>query len=185
MPKGDVVITDAKALRALAHPARLAILDFLGRHGPATATECSEAAGLSPAACSYHMRLLARYGFVEDAGAAGDRRERPWKARGWAFDVREQTAAVTAAADVLLSHLIEQGNRLESAFVRNRHALPPEWDDATHIANKRFTLTPAQARELGRRIDELCDEYRDAEGGEGAEDVAVLVRLIPQRVEPS
>ena len=51
-----VEISDPRALRALAHPARLAILQHLVLDGPATATECAEVAGLSPSACSYHLR---------------------------------------------------------------------------------------------------------------------------------
>lgn len=48
---------------------------------PATATECAPVAALSPSACSYHLRQLARYGFVEqDHAAAANNRERPWRA---------------------------------------------------------------------------------------------------------
>jgi hypothetical protein len=59
-------LTDPGAVRALAHPGRYAILERLQLEGPATATECAQVAGLTPSACSYHLRLLARHGFVED-----------------------------------------------------------------------------------------------------------------------
>ena len=82
-------ISDPQALRALAHTGRYAILERLQSRGPATATECADVAGLSPSACSYHLRLLAKYGFVEedtsdDAAAAtagsgsGGRRSPGW-----------------------------------------------------------------------------------------------------------
>ena len=78
MPGNPVELTDPRMMRALAHPARIAIWAHLGLHGPATATECAEIAGLSPSACSYHLRTLARYGFVEeDPDSAADGRERP------------------------------------------------------------------------------------------------------------
>ena len=54
-----VEMTEPSAIRALAHPARMAILAYLDE-GPATATECSTAADESPSACSYHLRTLAR-----------------------------------------------------------------------------------------------------------------------------
>jgi DNA-binding transcriptional ArsR family regulator len=178
---GDVQL-EARALRALAHPARLAILDFLGTYGPATATECARAAKVSPAACSYHMRLLARYGLVEDAGG-GNGRDRPWKARGWSFDVSgDLSPAVRAAAGVLLADLVARGNRWERDFVLHRDRLSEEWSDASHISNKRLSLSPSEAQELGRRIEELCEEYRSDTPAAGAEDVALLVRLIPHRV---
>ena len=181
MSKGDVQL-NAHALRALAHPARLAILDFLGNHGPATATECARAAKVSPAACSYHMRLLAKYGLVEDAGG-GNGRDRPWKARGWSFDVSgDLSPGVRAAAGVLLADLVARGNRWERDFILHNERLPDEWKEAAHIANKRLSLSPSEAQELGERIDALCDEYRSDTPAAGAEDVAVLVRVIPHRV---
>lgn len=181
MAKGDVPL-NARALRALAHPARLAILDHLATYGPATATACAKAARVSPAACSYHMRMLAKYGLVEDAGG-GNGRERPWKARGYSFDVRgELPASARAAAAVLLADLIDRGNRWERDFVVNKDRLPDEWNAAAHIANKRLTLTPRQAVELARRIDDLCDDIREQTPEPGAEDFTVLVRVIPRRV---
>src|SRR5215813_7313093 len=87
-PENLLEITDPRALRALAHPARLAILQHLVLDGPATATECAEVAGLFPSACSYHLRALARYGFVEEDPSGGqDRRHRPWRARVVAISV--------------------------------------------------------------------------------------------------
>ena len=65
-PENPLEISDPRALRALAHPARLSLLQHLVLDGPATATECAEVAGLSPSACSYHLRALARYGFVDE-----------------------------------------------------------------------------------------------------------------------
>ena len=52
-------ISDPQIMRALAHPARLAVLDQLADGGTATATECARTAGLSPSAMSYHLRALA------------------------------------------------------------------------------------------------------------------------------
>src|SRR5439155_2111489 len=79
MPFGNYVeLTDPKVMRALAHPARTAILVYLDDFGPATATECSEAAEESPSSCSYHLRRLAQLGFVEEVPAE-DGRERRWR----------------------------------------------------------------------------------------------------------
>src|SRR5271170_3028317 len=70
-------LTDAKTMRALAHPVRMALLDILALR-TLTATQASELLGESPANCAFHLRTLAKYGFVEEAGG-GRGRERPWK----------------------------------------------------------------------------------------------------------
>src|SRR5687767_497769 len=69
--------SDPERMRALAHPLRLALLQYLDDVGEATATQCARHTGESVANCSFHLRLLARYGFVEPAEQRG--RERPWR----------------------------------------------------------------------------------------------------------
>src|SRR6185312_5330915 len=56
-------LNDPKAMRALAHPLRWALLEALGHAGTLTATQASEMLGESPANCAFHLRTLARYGF--------------------------------------------------------------------------------------------------------------------------
>ncbi|HMO12239.1 MAG TPA: helix-turn-helix domain-containing protein, partial [Actinotalea sp.] len=72
-------MTDPRALRAMAHPLRLDLIELLGTEGPATAAECARRLGSTQAGCSYHLRQLAAYGFVEQAESRGDARERPWQ----------------------------------------------------------------------------------------------------------
>src|SRR5262249_61369493 len=69
-------ITDARAMRALAHPVRLALLEALVHAGTLTATQASELLGESPANCAFHLRTLAKYGYVVEAGG-GRGRGRP------------------------------------------------------------------------------------------------------------
>src|ERR687885_2295541 len=88
-------LEDPRAMRALAHPTRLALLDHLHSIEQATATECAAVIGESPSALSYHLRALARWGFVEE-GEGGVGRERPWRATAAriAFDDESAEAAV-------------------------------------------------------------------------------------------
>ena len=72
-------ITDPRALRALAHPLRLDLVELLGALGQATAAACARQLGTSQASCSFHLRQLAKYGFVEQAPPSEDSRERPWR----------------------------------------------------------------------------------------------------------
>jgi DNA-binding transcriptional ArsR family regulator len=77
-PDDDGTARDAKTLRALAHPLRLRLLAVASSEGTITTTSASEHTGESSANCSFHLRLLARYGFLE-ATDGRDRRERPWR----------------------------------------------------------------------------------------------------------
>ena len=56
---------DPRAIRALAHPARMAIIDALASGDELTATDCAALTGLSPSATAYHLKLLQRFGFAE------------------------------------------------------------------------------------------------------------------------
>src|SRR3954447_20831701 len=69
--------SDPERIRALAHPLRLTLLDYLDDVGEATATDCAKHTGETVANCSFHLRVLARYGFIEPAERRG--RERPWR----------------------------------------------------------------------------------------------------------
>ena len=59
-------ISDVDTLRALAHPTRIALLETFVIRGAMTATEASEHVGESPSSCSFHLRQLQRFGFVEE-----------------------------------------------------------------------------------------------------------------------
>src|SRR6478672_11018017 len=130
-------LTDPGAVRALAHPGRYAILERLQLEGPATATECAEVAGLSPSACSYHLRLLARHGFVEEApaddGSVRDGRERLWRAAitGW-WNAPEPDAAPreVQAVDSTLSRVMLASSDAKVLDFVDRGARERDWRDA-------------------------------------------------------
>ena len=88
---GPRLVDDVRALRALAHPVRLALIEHLLIDGPLTATEASELVGESPSSCSFHLRQLAKYGFVEETGE-GTGRRRPWRITRIGLDVDPHAA---------------------------------------------------------------------------------------------
>src|SRR5258707_10525527 len=138
-PENPLEITDPRALRALAHPARIAIMQQLALEGPATATQCADIAGMSPSACSYHLRALAKYGFVEEVPSVGlDRRHRPWRARVIAMSVGQdpdRPEAAPAAGRLLVESLVARAEEM-----RARHPYP----QATHPAPLQPAPGPAQ-----------------------------------------
>ena len=102
-------IRDVPSLQALAHPTRLSLLEAIGLAGAMTATQASRIVGESPTACAYHLRMLARLGFVEEAGG-GRGRERPWRLIpvGFSIDEESDDPAVVAAAGALSKVLLEK-----------------------------------------------------------------------------
>src|SRR6516225_9301904 len=74
----DTQANEVQAIRALAHPLRLELLDLLRFEGPSTATLLGQRLGESSGATSYHLRQLARYGFVAEMPSEGTR-ERWWR----------------------------------------------------------------------------------------------------------
>ncbi len=136
-PENPLEISDPRALRALAHPARLAILQHLVLDGPATATECAEVAGLSPSACSYHLRALARYGFVDEDPSGGlDRRHRPWRARVVAITVGSDPSrpeAVRTASRLLVESVRARFDEVRAEYLDRESQYPAEWQRGSRI----------------------------------------------------
>src|SRR6476620_157158 len=98
--KGDVKLDDPGALRALAHPARLAVVDELYQGVERTSSELAALTGLSPSAMSYHLRALERWGMGERGAPREDGRERPWRAVWRTLRLAPETIS-TAAVDVV------------------------------------------------------------------------------------
>src|SRR3954447_27094394 len=131
-----VELTDPRALRALAHPTRLELMGLLRRGGPLTATQAGEQMDESAACCSFHLRQLAKYGVVEEAGG-GRGRERPWRATAisteWAARGADEEAD---AAGTLLNRVVVE-RYLQSAigWLERRGSEQPEWVEAAMISD--------------------------------------------------
>lgn len=173
-------LTDPRALRALAHPTRLALVGLLRRSGPLTATRAAEQVGESPSSCSFHLRQLARWGLVEDAGG-GTGRERPWRAT--AESTSWSPAAPGAAeASAALTGLVARHQLAELLAWYDRVAQEPdEWKAAQYWGDTLLHLTPPELEELGARVWELVRSY-DGEPREGTRPILAAFFAHP-RVE--
>src|SRR5262249_6179625 len=125
-------IADPRRIRALAQPARLAIINALASGEERTATQWSAVTGLSPSATAYHLKFLERHGFVESAPPPADRRERPWRATGrrTVVDLDASTPAGAAAAATVGAAYIDTTRALAVQFTHGAPAEPAEWRDA-------------------------------------------------------
>jgi DNA-binding transcriptional ArsR family regulator len=160
-------ISDPERMKALAHPARMAVFDFLGTRriegaDGATATEIAEVAGMTPSAMSYHLRTLAKAGFIEEAPNRGDARERVWRLRLHSFEISAEPDAPESAQIVEREMVEAFANEHQRAFERwlqARHQLDPELKDLSTMASGRFRLTPDELLEFRTRFFALMDEY--------------------------
>ena len=77
---GVRVVTEAKALSAMANPFRSRMMDALKVDGPSTASMLAQRTGQAVGSASHHLKVLAEAGLVEEApDLARDRRERWWR----------------------------------------------------------------------------------------------------------
>jgi DNA-binding transcriptional ArsR family regulator len=155
-------LTDPRTMRALAHPTRLTLLELLRHAGPMTATEAGERIGESPASCSFHLRQLAKYGFVEEAPRAGGRK-RPWRAAavGTSFTDVHEDPETTQAAVALERVLRDRNLRRAQVGLDARLAQPPEWRRVLGSSDYMLYVTPDELREVDETILSAVRRYQD------------------------
>jgi len=163
-PYGDFEITDPQAMRALAHPVRLAALSYLQRNGPATATQLSAHVGASPSVTSWHLRHLESFGLVSDSPppeGGADKRQRWWKSVARGFRVRmPATPEGVEAGRLLRTEMMSQAlDQIQQWMLDAEPALDPEWSPVTGSSNTLLTVTPAEAAELENAIEQVLAPY--------------------------
>jgi hypothetical protein len=185
-PGNPIELTDPQMMRALAHQARIAIWTHLGLHGPATATECAEIAGLSPSACSYHLRTLAKYGFVEeDPDSAADGRERPWRARVLAFNMLDRPgapAATQVASRLLVENMRAAAEELRARYLSRQSEYPADWQAAAGEVFSVAHVTPDELDRMRSQVLEVMAQYvrlDPASRTTGARPVRIMLDLFP------
>ena len=180
-----MTISDPQVMRALAHPARFAILQYLGADRTATATECAEVCGLTPSAMSYHLRALAKAGLIQEAPSRGDGRERVWRGVAGGFSVdaaRDAGDEVTAAQREVIQAFMASNDAEVLRWLDQAHKEPLDWYDATIFQRANLTLTAAELKELLASIEELLRPYlrvTRAEPPAGARAVSMVYRAVP------
>jgi predicted transcriptional regulator len=163
--RGKLNLTDPKAMRALAHPLRWALLEALGDAGTLTATQASDMLGESPANCAFHLRTLAKYGFVEEAGG-GRGRERPWRLSYHSMRLRtiqddpESTRAAEAVSQVWLDRVLARARHSLTA----KNSWPKALDDALGANASRIYVTPSEAAELYQEVQQAYERVVGTQG---------------------
>ena len=115
------VTGDARRWKAMSHPLRREMLRYLGEHGTASSTTLAEALGESTGTTSYHLRVLADAGVIEEVPGQTNGRERWW--RTVSVDLREPdydslSAQDRAALDEWRASQVPRELALVNRFVR-------------------------------------------------------------------
>ena len=180
-------VEDVSSLKALAHPLRVRLLASLREAGPATATELAKRLGTESGSTSYHLRVLAKHGFVADATVRDQRhpRERHWAAvdqlSSWSNTAFATTPAGREASGLMrrqqVDILIEDLSRFEASLP----TLDPDWIEAAGIGDVVVSLTPESVTQLWDRFYAHLDELvsQDA-GAPAATTVSVVVAAFPR-----
>ncbi|TDD91418.1 MarR family transcriptional regulator [Actinomadura darangshiensis] len=158
------VITDPQQVRLLAHPLRQRIAEIM-RRGPVSSTTLARELGESTGSMSYHLRQLARHGFVEEVPEPARGRERWWRAVPG--DRRlppysEQSPKMREAVEELTR--LEFANELDllTRYQRERDETGP-WSDALLFSISTVTLTPDQVRPFFEEYIALLYRYKRAD----------------------
>ncbi|MEO6700154.1 MAG: winged helix-turn-helix domain-containing protein [Jatrophihabitantaceae bacterium] len=189
-PADRVVLRDPRAIKALAHPARLAVIDefFAGRK--LTATECAQIAGLSASAMSYHLRALEKWGIIRRSEATGDGRERPWEAAGDSFQIDSAEPRVTAAGEaILIGRLLDRQWAEALAWMTHQDELTTAWYDSMVVGSGVYWLTHDEAKQLSESIGELLTRYEgrraNREQPPGTRRIRASFTVVPIRDDSS
>lgn len=182
--------SDPERIRALAHPIRLELLDFLKDTDEATATECAEHVGESVASCSFHLRMLAKYGFIERAEPRG--REKPWRVRerDATFDARPDAdvpGSLLAVQELASLSVIREADRV-GRFLAQADREPDEWIQASTVTTGAFWVTVDELAEFSREVQGLLERFSErtdpAQRPEGARRARFFATINPDPLTP-
>jgi len=175
-------ITDPRALRAMAHPVRLRILEELETRRSARAADIAKALDIPANQASFHLRQLAKYDFVEEAPEeARDGRDRVWRVVHGVLQIDApallETSAGRAALATLKRSMAEQIQLMLERSARRRPG-----DDTGHFSESWSTLrlTDEEARTLRDELADVVERWTERSRDSTDPDARMysLVRLL-------
>lgn len=161
----------------MTHPVRFRLFELL-RDGPATASQLARLLGESSGTASYHLRVLARVGAIEEDRSRGTRRERWWRRSERILlaptDADREGRAIT---ERLFAMFFQRDEEARRRFVTGK--VSDDWHEAAFAGNWFVALKPDEAAELGARLLAVVDEYRGRTALGDAGRTLVSVSVLP------
>ncbi|WP_298349135.1 helix-turn-helix domain-containing protein [Ferrimicrobium sp.] len=154
-PMPTRVLADVGSIKALAHPLRLALIDLLGQHESITAADAARILGTTAANCSFHLRQLAKYDFVE-AVEVPSRREHPWRLKYLGITVADDAGELTSGFNALAEQMIATVVERFRVYRRFVSKLSLDWREVSGIHEGTGWLTVDELRALDRSFDHFA-----------------------------
>jgi DNA-binding transcriptional ArsR family regulator len=176
------VLSDIDALKALAHPLRQQLLSWLQRHGPATSADLAAEFGEDRGATSYHLRQLARFGFIEEDTDRSSGRRKYWRAipQDVRLPRRPADPEIAAAADEIGRQWLERADRDLTAYLSDRNAFGEFTAAAMHSFGG-TTLTAEELAQFGEEYVAFLSRWtRDpGQAAPGSRHISVVFHAFP------
>ncbi|GKQ34490.1 transcriptional regulator [Streptomyces sp. A012304] len=162
------------------------MLEHLTLHGPATSASLARALGLNTGSTSYHLRELARYGFVEEtdgqsaAPSQARPRERWWRAvpGDRRFPPRSrQSPEMRQVMDELNHYAYAADLELFERLQREADDGDP-WADAFPYSRGTIRLTLPELREFFEEYIALLNRYKRPESETPPDARTLLTRFL-------
>lgn len=187
-PFGEESIAPA-ALKAFAHPLRMAMYAELQRRGSATASQLARALDESSGQTSYHLRQLERHGFIEDDPAHSGGRERWWRAVGFSLTSPSllRDPATSGAVKAVVHQVIAERAAALTAWFTDFD--PTDEASDSLLTSSTLVLTDAEAELLTRALNDVLVQHVDNAKGrtppDGARRYRVHLDVFPLPAHPA
>lgn len=154
---------DVSAMKAFAHPLRMQLYSWLRDHGEATASLLADHLNESTGQTSYHLRQLAKHGFVEEVTSRGTGRERWWRSVGFSMPGHEFAKDPTArpALELMLRTQHQQRAEVVRDWLERSTRESPAWVGASLDNTATVRMSARQMHELSQALLALIHEHSE------------------------
>jgi DNA-binding transcriptional ArsR family regulator len=162
-----MVVSDIKAVRALASTLRIRILELLRDGGAASASQLAHSIGESASKIDYHLKQLEKHGFVNlvEVRSRGNLHERVYAptARQVVVEMQADGQQAECACDALEAVRREVLALMEQDIGEMRR----DGHLSHSLFYESYYLTREEAEELSKQVISLFGRYADRKPGEG------------------
>jgi DNA-binding MarR family transcriptional regulator len=180
---GDLVLSDAHAMRALTDPMRLTLFDLVRREGPVPSNVLAQRIDQDRATVDDHLRELESLGFVQKA--AGDDGEVRWttEAKGIYFEIPDEAEGQLAARKLSNTMMTKYAELPASWAGAEEPNLDLKWARAAGMFNARLYLTPDELRGIQNWLERMLEPFTSRSAAERPVDVTparILCFFMPE-----
>ena len=163
-PRRDIRAIDLESVKVLAHPLRVQLLEAISTFGADTASGLADRLGESSGATSYHLRQLAKHGFVLEVEGRGTGRERWWDRPTTGLNLNVTDFDPASPERAAAEAIGRQWDRSRAAMLddftnRGPVELEKSWYDASAVNMVNVRLTIEQLQELVAEVEAITERY--------------------------